>query len=168
MAAGGCHRLRAPGPSDTGPYAGWLRPVYGGDRFMLLIVLVGAGVVLQITNQFVTAYGTQVQVDTGQRMVYDLRRRLFHHLTGLGLHHHITTSTADAGTELNAVRRRLHGRHGRRDAAADTVRWVSGFDYKAPAELYASASKSGKRPLSVRCFTSATTCARDSAAPLCM
>src|SRR5947208_11707538 len=29
-------------------------------------------------------------------MVYDLRRRLFEHLSGLGLHHHLTTSTADA------------------------------------------------------------------------
>jgi ATP-binding cassette subfamily B protein/subfamily B ATP-binding cassette protein MsbA len=29
-------------------------------------------------------------------MVYDLRGRLFEHLTSLGLHHHITTSTADA------------------------------------------------------------------------
>ena len=32
-----------------------------------------AGIVLQMVNQFVSAYGTQVQVDTGQRMVYDLR-----------------------------------------------------------------------------------------------
>jgi ATP-binding cassette subfamily B protein/subfamily B ATP-binding cassette protein MsbA len=78
------------------PFAGWLLAVHGGDRFTLLIILVVAGVLLQITNQFVSAYGTQVQVDTGQRMVYDLRRRLFQHLTGLGLHHHITTSTADA------------------------------------------------------------------------
>ena len=38
----------------------------------------------------------QVQVDTGQRMVYDLRGRLFEHLQALGLHHHITTSTGDA------------------------------------------------------------------------
>jgi len=66
------------------------------NRFTLLVVVVIAGVVLQITNQFVSAYGTQVQVDTGQRMVYTLRHRLFEHLTGLGLHHHITTSTADA------------------------------------------------------------------------
>src|SRR5205085_962835 len=58
--------------------------------------VVVAGVALQIVNQFVSAYGTQVQVDTGQRMVYDLRHRLFEHLTGLGLHHHITKSTADA------------------------------------------------------------------------
>jgi len=66
------------------------------NRFMLLVIVVIAGVGLQITNQLVSAYGTQVQVDAGQRMVYDLRRRLFEHLTGLGLHHHITTSTADA------------------------------------------------------------------------
>ena len=52
--------------------------------------------ILQIVNQLVSAYGTQVQVDTGQRMVYDLRHRLFEHLTGLGLHHHIHKSTADA------------------------------------------------------------------------
>ena len=65
-------------------------------RFRLLIVIVVSGVVLQIVNQLVSAYGTQVQVDTGQRMVYDLRRRLFEHLTSLGLNHHITTSTADA------------------------------------------------------------------------
>ena len=78
------------------PFARWLTAIHGGDRFVLLIVLVGAGVLLQLTNQLVSAYGTQVQVDTGQRMVYDLRRQLFQHLTGLGLHHHITTSTADA------------------------------------------------------------------------
>ena len=43
-----------------------------------------------------SAYGTQVQIDTGQRMVYDLRYKLFNHLQSLGLHHHITTSTSDA------------------------------------------------------------------------
>jgi ABC-type multidrug transport system fused ATPase/permease subunit len=78
------------------PFARWLAAIHVGDRFMLLIAVVVAGVMLQITNQLVSAYGTQVQVDTGQRMVYDLRRRLFEHLTALGLHHHITTSTADA------------------------------------------------------------------------
>jgi ATP-binding cassette subfamily B protein len=78
------------------PYARWLLAIHGGDRFALLIALVCAGVLLQVTNQLVSAYGTQVQVDTGQRMVYDLRRRLFEHLSSLGLHHHITTSTADA------------------------------------------------------------------------
>ena len=78
------------------PFAGWLAAIHGGDRFVMLIAVVVLGVIVQVTNQFVSAYGTQVQVDTGQRMVYDLRRRLFQHLTALGLNHHITTSTADA------------------------------------------------------------------------
>jgi ATP-binding cassette, subfamily B, bacterial len=70
--------------------------VHADGRFTLLVAIVLAGVLLQVVNQLVSAYGTQVQVDTGQRMVYDLRRRLFEHLTALGLNHHITTSTADA------------------------------------------------------------------------
>jgi ATP-binding cassette subfamily B protein len=81
-------------------FPAWLQPSISAltrdNRFVLLVTVVIAGVVLQIVNQLVSAYGTQVQVDTGQRMVYDLRRRLFEHLTALGLHHHITTSTADA------------------------------------------------------------------------
>ena len=79
----------------TGVRDGLLAFAHSG-QFRLLIVIVVSGVVLQIVNQFVSAYGTQVQVDTGQRMVYDLRRRLFEHLTSLGLNHHVTTSTADA------------------------------------------------------------------------
>jgi len=67
-----------------------------GNRFVFLVVVVIAGIVLQVVNQFVSAYGTQVQIDTGQRMVYDLRYRLFNHLQALGLYHHITTSTSDA------------------------------------------------------------------------
>jgi len=70
--------------------------VHSHGRFALLVAIVVAGVALQVVNQFVSAYGTQVQVDTGQRMVYDLRRTLFDHLTALSLSHHITTSTADA------------------------------------------------------------------------
>jgi ATP-binding cassette, subfamily B, bacterial len=78
------------------PFAGWLLAIHGGNRIVLLVLFVVAGVLVQIVNQFVSAYGTQIQVDTGQRMVYDLRRRLFEHLSALGLHHHIKTSTADA------------------------------------------------------------------------
>jgi ATP-binding cassette, subfamily B, bacterial len=85
------------GGKPFGPWlAPWIPGFMQGSRFTLLISIVVAGVVLQVVNQFVSAYGTQVQVDTGQRMVYDLRGRLFDHLTALGLHHHITTSTADA------------------------------------------------------------------------
>jgi ABC-type multidrug transport system fused ATPase/permease subunit len=67
-----------------------------GNLYELLIIVVVAGIALQVINQFVSAYGTQVQIDTGQRMVYDLRYKLFNHLQSLGLHHHITTSTSDA------------------------------------------------------------------------
>jgi len=74
----------------------WITTFTHGNQFVLLISVVIVGVVLQVVNQFVSAYGTQVQVDTGQRMVYDLRGKLFSHLTALGLNHHITTSTADA------------------------------------------------------------------------
>ena len=74
----------------------WLVGLAHDRGLSLLIAIVVAGVILQVVNQFVSAYGTQVQVDTGQRMVYDLRRRLFEHLTALSLSHHITTSTADA------------------------------------------------------------------------
>ncbi len=74
----------------------WITALTHNNILVLLVAVVVAGVVLQLVNQFVSAYGTQVQVDTGQRMVYDLRRRLFQHLTALGLNHHITTSTADA------------------------------------------------------------------------
>ena len=76
--------------------APWISVITQDHRLVLLVVVVVAGVVLQVVNQFVSAYGTQVQVDTGQRMVYDLRGKLFAHLTALGLNHHITTSTADA------------------------------------------------------------------------
>ena len=74
----------------------WVAALTGNSLFALLVLVVIAGVVLQVVNQFVSAYGTQVQVDTGQRMVYDLRRDLFQQLAALGLHHHVTTSTADA------------------------------------------------------------------------
>jgi ATP-binding cassette subfamily B protein/subfamily B ATP-binding cassette protein MsbA len=66
------------------------------NQLAFLVVVVIGGVVLQVVKELVSAYGTQVQIDTGQRMVYALRARLFQHLTALGLHHHITTSTADA------------------------------------------------------------------------
>jgi ATP-binding cassette subfamily B protein/subfamily B ATP-binding cassette protein MsbA len=74
----------------------WITSLTHGNQFLLLFGVVILGVLLQVVNQFVSAYGTQVQVDTGQRMVYDLRGKLFSHLTALGLSHHITTSTADA------------------------------------------------------------------------
>jgi len=80
----------------------WLRNIHDVDRFVLLVTLVIAGVVLQVAYQVASAYSTQVLVDTGQRMVYDLRYRLLEHLQALGLQHHITTSTGDAVYRIDA------------------------------------------------------------------
>ncbi len=74
----------------------WVDRMTDGNAITFLVMIVVAGVVLQIVNQFTSMFHTQVQVDTGQRMVYDLRFKLFEHLQALGLHHHITTSTGDA------------------------------------------------------------------------
>ncbi len=75
---------------------GWVDRVAGHHDLSLLVIVVLAGVVLQVTNQFASMFHTQVQVDTGQRMVYDLRFKLFEHLQALALHHHVTTNTGDA------------------------------------------------------------------------
>jgi ATP-binding cassette, subfamily B, bacterial len=78
------------------PLRAWLPAVTQDNYVTLLLLFVVTGVILHTTNQFVTAYATRVQVDTGQRMVYDLRYRLFDHLQALDLHHHIKTSTSDS------------------------------------------------------------------------
>jgi ATP-binding cassette subfamily B protein/subfamily B ATP-binding cassette protein MsbA len=84
---------------DERPMPSWaaapLAALTGGSRITLLAVFVAAGVLLQVVNQVLTAYAVQVQVETGQRMVYALRRRLFDHLQALGLQHHISTPTGD-------------------------------------------------------------------------
>ena len=78
------------------PFAAWLAAIHEGSPVVLLVTLVVLGIVVQLGAQAVSAYSTQVQVDTGQHMVYDLRYTLFQHLQTLGLNHHITTSTGDA------------------------------------------------------------------------
>jgi ABC-type multidrug transport system fused ATPase/permease subunit len=76
--------------------AGPLGAITGGSLRATLILFVLAGVLLQVINQVLTAYALQIQVETGQRMVYTLRYRLLQHLQGLGLHHHVMTNTGDA------------------------------------------------------------------------
>jgi ATP-binding cassette subfamily B protein/subfamily B ATP-binding cassette protein MsbA len=78
------------------PFGAWMNQWAGANLLAMLAIIVIAGVIIQVINQFVSAYATRVQVDAGQRMVYDLRGKLFDHLQGLGLHHHITTNTGDA------------------------------------------------------------------------
>jgi ABC-type multidrug transport system fused ATPase/permease subunit len=78
------------------PLAQWLQAARISGPFMLLAALVTAGVVLQLTHQAISAYSTQLQVDAGQRMVYNLRYRLVQHLQNLGLHHHVRSGTGDS------------------------------------------------------------------------
>jgi ATP-binding cassette subfamily B protein len=78
------------------PLRHWTVALVGTRTIALLVLFVVAGAALEMMNQFVTALATQVQVGTGQQMVYELRYRLFAHLESLGLHHHITTNTGDA------------------------------------------------------------------------
>ncbi len=68
---------------------------------MLVTIAVG-GLVLQLLLEGALTWHTQLQVQTGQRIVYDLRRRLLDHLLALGLRHHITTRTADSVYRLEA------------------------------------------------------------------
>ncbi len=76
--------------------AGISRDLAGDSRVTLLVVVVAAGLLLQLGAQAVSMINTQVQVDTGQRMVYSLRVRLLAHLQALALRHHIATRTADS------------------------------------------------------------------------
>ena len=78
------------------PFRTWMNQLTDGNLLLMLAIVVVGGVTIQVINQFVSAYAAKVQVDAGQRMVYDLRGRLFEHLQALGLHHHITTNTGDA------------------------------------------------------------------------
>jgi ATP-binding cassette subfamily B protein/subfamily B ATP-binding cassette protein MsbA len=74
----------------------------GDSKIALLLVIVVGGFLLQVLTQVVSMVNTQVQVDTGQRMIYSLRARLLAHLQALALRHHIVTRTADSVYRLEA------------------------------------------------------------------
>ena len=75
--------------------AGPAQALAGGSTVGLLAVIVIAGLVLQLTSELVLMLHTQIQVDTAQRLVYDLRRSLLSHLQALSLRHHVAARTAD-------------------------------------------------------------------------
>jgi ATP-binding cassette subfamily B protein len=76
---------------------------FGADsRATLLVVIVVAGLLLQVLTEIVRMFDTQLQVKTGQTIAYDLRARLLSHLQALGLRHHILGKTADSVYRLEA------------------------------------------------------------------
>ncbi len=88
------------------PLPHWIAAVtapIGGHRAPVLLAFVlVAGLILQIVNEIVSMVHTQVQVDTGQRMVFDLRARLFAHLQSLDMRHHTSVSAGDAVYRIDA------------------------------------------------------------------
>jgi ABC-type multidrug transport system fused ATPase/permease subunit len=71
-------------------------------RVKVLLLIVAAGVLLQAGHQLVLMLHTRVQARLAQRIVFDLRARLFTHLQYLSLTHHQKLPTADAVHRLEA------------------------------------------------------------------
>ena len=83
------------GQTLPGPLAVVIPSVVAANAAALLVLVVVVGLLLQITNELVRMFHTQLQVDMGQRIVYDLRAKLLAHLQALPLRHHVLTKTAD-------------------------------------------------------------------------
>ncbi len=87
------------------PMPGWIAAVtspLGAHTGALLGAILAGGLVLQMTNEAMSMVHTQIMVDTGQRMVYDLRARLFAHLQALDMRHHTSVSAGDAVYRIDA------------------------------------------------------------------
>ncbi len=84
------------------PLAAILPSVVGSSAVALLLVIVVSGLLLQIASEVVAMFHTQIQVDTGQRLVYDLRSTLLSHLQALPLRHHLLAKTADSVYRLES------------------------------------------------------------------
>jgi ATP-binding cassette, subfamily B, bacterial len=82
--------------------SGPIHALAGTSTIGVLLVVVAAGLLLQLIGQVVSMTNTQIQVDTGQRMVYSLRTKLLSHLQALSLRHHLATRTADSVYRLEA------------------------------------------------------------------
>ena len=87
-----------PLPETIAPIAG----AFASSPSGLLMLIVAAGLLLQIASEVVAMFHTQLQVNTGQHIVYDLRSTLISHLQSLPLRHHITGRTADSVYRLEA------------------------------------------------------------------
>lgn len=84
------------------PLAALAQATVGTNVVALLFVVVLIGLLLQLMSEVVMMLHTQLQVTTGQRILYDLRARLLDHLLALGLRHHVGTRTADSVYRLEA------------------------------------------------------------------
>jgi ABC-type multidrug transport system fused ATPase/permease subunit len=82
------------------PFLSKIVPPDRRSTFVLTVVVVG--LILQLGHQLVLMLHTRLQARLAQRMVHDLRTRVFTHLQYLSLSHHTKRSTADAVYRLDA------------------------------------------------------------------
>ena len=68
----------------------------------LLVAIVIAGLLIQLGAASVRMINTQLQMQMGQRIVYNLRATLLAHLQALPLRHHVLMRSADSVYRLDA------------------------------------------------------------------
>ena len=81
------------------PAPAWLN--FGGKE-QLLIAIVGAGLLIQITHQLVLLVHTRLQTLTSQQMTFELRERMFAHMQGLALIEHAKMPNGESVYRLDA------------------------------------------------------------------
>ena len=85
-----------------GPIASLLPATVAASAAALLVAIVIAGLLIQLGGEIVRMSHTQLQVQMGQRVVYNLRATLLTHLQALPLRHHVLARTADSVYRLDA------------------------------------------------------------------
>ena len=84
------------------PLAAITPPAVAGSAVAFLVLVVLAGLLVQVANEVVRMIHTQMQMKVAQRVVYTLRAKLLAHLQALPLRHHVLTPTADSVYRLDA------------------------------------------------------------------
>jgi ATP-binding cassette subfamily B protein/subfamily B ATP-binding cassette protein MsbA len=84
------------------PIAAITPAAVAGSAVAFLVMVVVAGLLVQVANEVVRMIHTQMQVKVAQRVVYTLRAKLLAHLQALPLRHHVVTPTADSVYRLDA------------------------------------------------------------------
>ncbi|MEE8129167.1 MAG: ABC transporter ATP-binding protein [Vicinamibacterales bacterium] len=84
------------------PLAAITPAAVAGSALAFLVIVVLAGLLVQVANEVVRMIHTQMQVKVAQRVVYTLRAKLLAHLQALPLRHHVLTPTADSVYRLDA------------------------------------------------------------------
>lgn len=84
-------------------WADWfVQATVSDSQVGLLVLVVVAGLLLNVLTEVVRMAHTQLSVDTGQRIVYSLREQLLGHLQALALRHHVLTNTSDSVYRLES------------------------------------------------------------------